>query len=695
MTRPSLASVTSTFPLSVTLNEASLGFSSNWSARSSRVLLAMSLSYVASRSTLTPHGEPLLTGAEGDPLEGRRGVFLHGLAGLIPGHPADLDGADADAAVDLVVPPCQVENGADHNQQEKREQGYARDPAPAGVARPPALTLHRPWRLAVVASGGAGSTRLAYLFQVVAPPAIPTSATDPARSRWHTGANYRGSCSKLQPLRGKCFEFIPTGRNTTTKRRSYSWGSAKGDQETRRLAFTKGSITLCPSGPHRENPTKSGRFLAPPTRRQESKMWSATAAKARISDGFPAVGIGVLPMKATVQPVESPELEGKIGRLRILSFPDFPEVHEVVYYSALYRWYEDHPLSGKLYRWVSVTAEGEVVGHLTAFPQFYRIDGQRVIAHTPGDYMVLPQQGFQAIMLMRSFFRQTENCVVCDMVPAVIGVETRLGAGVVGDLKYWAKLMNVSRLPMPSVPAPLRRLFRLPETFAPARGFTDRPGAGPQEVEEHVAPPAPRPRAPIPRPVQKLLNRGLQKVDETLSRGFGRDLEVEEIDEFDDSFDDLFERIAAVVPCTAEKDGAFLRWRYGAGSPQAPVTVLAVRSGGRLLGYAVLKAAFHGQDGYVLDLTALPGRQDVVLALLRETVRSFSRMGVQIIRYRFVEAPTSPRSADLRRLGFFYRRGRRHKLLTKFADTSLRETTGDLLNWSLSFGDGEADFWLR
>jgi hypothetical protein len=400
-------------------------------------------------------------------------------------------------------------------------------------------------------------------------------------------------------------------------------------------------------------------------------------------------------MKAVVEPVESPQLEDKIAQLRILSFPDFPEVREVDYYSALYRWYQDHPLSGKLYRWVSVTEEGEVVGHLTAFPQFYRIDGRRVVAHTPGDYMVLPQHGFQAIMLMRSFFRSTENCVVCDMVPAVISVETRLGAEVVGDLKYAAKLMNVSRLPMPSVPAPLRRLLNLPQQFAPARGFTDRPGAEAHEVEEHVAPPAPRPRAPIPRPLQGLLNGGLRAVDEALGSGLGGDLEVEALDGFDDSFDDLFEMVAAVVPCTVEKDAAFLRWRYGPGSPQSPVIVLGVRSGRRMLGYAVLKAAFHGQDGYILDLTALPGRQDVVLALLRETVRSFRRMGVQIIRYRFVESPTSPRSADLRRLGFFSRRGRRHKLLVKFADTSLRETTGDLVNWSLAFGDGEAGFWLR
>jgi hypothetical protein len=400
-------------------------------------------------------------------------------------------------------------------------------------------------------------------------------------------------------------------------------------------------------------------------------------------------------MKTTVRPVKGTELEDEIARLRILSYPDFPEVRDVGYYANLYRWYRDHPLSDELHRWVSVTEEGEVVGHLTAFPLFYRIDGRRVVAHTPGDYMVLPQHGFQAIMLMRSFFRETENCVACDMVPAVIGIETRLGAKVVGDLAYAAKLMNVSRLPMPSVPAPLRRFLNLPQQFAPARGFTDRPGAETREVQEHVAPPPARPRAPIPRPLQKLLNGGLRTVDETLSRGFGSGIEVEKLDSFDDSFDDLFERVAAVVPCTAEKDAAFLRWRYGPGSPQAPVTVLGARSGGRMLGYAVLRAAFHGQDGYILDLTALPGRQDVVRALLRETVRAFRAMGVQIIRYRFIESPTSPGRTDLQRLGFFRRRGRSHKLLTRFTDKDLRQRADDLANWSMSFGDGEAGFWLR
>ena len=209
------------------------------------------------------------------------------------------------------------------------------------------------------------------------------------------------------------------------------------------------------------------------------------------------------------------------------------------------------------------------------------------------------------------------------------------------------------------------------------------------------ASPAPRPRAPIPEPLKNLMNEGLRRLDETLAGRFGGSLEVEKMETFDDSFDDLFERVSAVVPCLPEKDAAFLRWRYGPGSPQDPVTVLGVKNGGRLLGYAVLRDASRGQDGYVLDLMALPGRRDVARALLRETARHFREVGVQIIRYRFVDSATAARSGDLFRLGYVPRKGRRNYLLVKFADAEKDALALDLANWSYNLGDGEASFWLR
>ncbi len=403
-------------------------------------------------------------------------------------------------------------------------------------------------------------------------------------------------------------------------------------------------------------------------------------------------------MKVMVRPLDDPSLETGVASLRIHAYPQFPETRDVEFYYSAYRWLKSHSLGNALHRWVAVDEDGRIVGHLAAMPQYYRIGGQRVVAHTPGDYMVHPRHGFQALSLMRAFFRTTENFVACDMVPAVIGVETRLGAEVAGQLQYAAKLLNVSRLPAPPIPSAVRRLLNLGEQPVIARGYASRPGtpdAEPQDFGEHVVPPSVRPRAPIPAPAKALLNGGLRLVDEALGSGVGGGLKAEVIEGFDESFDELFEKVAAGVPCVPEKDAAFLRWRYGPGSPQFPVTVLAVKEGETLLGYAVLMVNSTGQDGNVLDLSVLPERRDVAQTLLWESVRSFRRAGVQIVRYRFLESATAPSSSDLRRLGFFFRKARSHSLLVKFADRGLHEVAHDTANWAYTVGDGEASFWTR
>ena len=303
-----------------------------------------------------------------------------------------------------------------------------------------------------------------------------------------------------------------------------------------------------------------------------------------------------------------------------------------------------------MHRWVLATEEGEVVGHLAAVPLFYRIGGERVVAHTPADYQVLPGHGFHALSLMRRFFRTAENCVSVDQVKEAMAVETRLGAGEAGRLQYAAKILEVSELPR--VPRPLRPALGVP-------------------------------------------NLGLRAVDKVLGSVFGGTHRVEVLDGFDASFDELFESVAAAVPCVQEKDAAFLRWRYGPGSPQSPVTVLGVKEGEVLLGYAVLRVTREGDNGYLLDLTTRPGRDDVARSLLRGAVGHFARAGVYIVRYRFLESPTSSRMKDLWRLGFFPRNGRRHTLLVMFADRGLHKTALDVDNWSYSAGDGEMTFWVR
>jgi hypothetical protein len=337
-------------------------------------------------------------------------------------------------------------------------------------------------------------------------------------------------------------------------------------------------------------------------------------------------------------------------KLRILSRPHDPNAYHADWQSRVWRWLESHPLADRMHRWVG-DAEGEIVGHLAALPQYYRINGQRVVAHTPAEYMVLPGYGFHAIALMRKFFRTCENCVTCDVMPAVISVETRLGAEEVGRLQHAAKLLNIAGLP-----------------------------AFPTS---------------IPLPLTRPLNWGLRAVDRALTATIlVDDLRVEVLKGFDETFDELFESVAAGVACLPEKDAAFLRWRYGPSSPQSGVTVLGVREGESLRGYAVLNSTADGDTGYVLDLTTRPGRRDVARALLHGVVHHFRRLRVHSVRYRLVQSPSSPELSDLRRLGFFRWNKNRSSLLVKFTDSALHKTAKNIVHWSYSYGDAEGSFWI-
>ena len=359
-------------------------------------------------------------------------------------------------------------------------------------------------------------------------------------------------------------------------------------------------------------------------------------------------------MKATVRPLEGEDLLRGADRLRTLVYPDHPEAHDSAWHHSVWGWLASHPLADEhMRRWVVVTEEDEVVGHLAAVPQYYRVNGERIVVHNPADFQVLPGYGFHAISLMRRLFRAAENCVSVDQVEEVMAVQTRLGAEKVGRVRCDTKLLDLSRAP--GTPERLRALL------------------GPAAL-------------------------GLRALDGVLGGVFAGKHEVEALGGFDESFDDLFEGVAAVVPCLAEKDAAFLRWRYGPGSPASPVTVLGVRgpsAGEALLGYAVLRVTREGGDGHLLDLTVRPGRRDVARSLLREAVRHFAKAGVYIVRYRFIESLTSPQAEDLWRLGFFSREKRRHTLLVRFADPGMQETALQPVNWSYSAGDGEMAFWVR
>src|SRR5215212_3819238 len=216
-------------------------------------------------------------------------------------------------------------------------------------------------------------------------------------------------------------------------------------------------------------------------------------------DPTKAVYLWEVTMKAVVRPFVKTDLES-LDRLRTLVYPHLPEAFDTAWNSSVWRWLGTHPLADEIHRWVVSTEEGEVGGHLAALPQFYRIGGQRIMAHTPADYQVLPQYGRHAVLLMRRFLGTAENCVACNHHSAVVDIATRLGTKEVGKLQFAAKVWNVSKIP----------------------GFLQS----------------------IPGPISQLLNLGLRTVDGVLrSTILADDVKAEEIAAFDASFDELFETV--------------------------------------------------------------------------------------------------------------------------------------------------------
>ena len=350
-------------------------------------------------------------------------------------------------------------------------------------------------------------------------------------------------------------------------------------------------------------------------------------------------------MSLSIRPLDKPELHRGYIQMTMTKYPEYGDnLDHLDTDSAVWTWLESYPLARGMHRFVLVTEAKEVVGHLAAVPQLYRIKGLQVVAYTPADFVVLDGYGFYALPLMRKFFRDYRDSVACDYFEESNRIQRWLGANEVSKLRFAVKFLDISQLVQHS-------------RF-------------------------------IPESMTKFINRGLRAVDNLPVHSLEDDLKVEELEGFDESFDKLFEAVASTVPCTTEKTAAFLRWRYGPGSPTEPVTVLGVKGENSLLGYAVLRVTSRApKEGYLLDLTTLPGRKDVARALCREASFRFAQTGAYILKYKFLESVTSPQLKDLQRLGFITRREGYDTLSVRFADARLGETACDPANWSYSIGD--------
>ncbi|HEX5240213.1 MAG TPA: hypothetical protein VFW20_04370 [Candidatus Limnocylindrales bacterium] len=372
-----------------------------------------------------------------------------------------------------------------------------------------------------------------------------------------------------------------------------------------------------------------------------------------------------------LRPYETRDLEGTL-RLRPRLYPGWPEATDREWHQAVFEWLGRGPSGEPMHRWV-LDHDGEIVGHLAGVPLPYRIGGQRVVAYTPTDYMALPGYGFHSVGLMRTFFRTCPNYLACNVVGDASAIEGLFHPARVGRLTHGLKILELGSYP------------RLP--------------------------------ARVPRVAATLGGRVVRGIDAILlgaAGSGGMTVTEESTTAFDARFDRLFEAVAAAVPCTVERSAAFLRWRYGPGTPREPFRLLTVAERaaergpgdlGELAGYAVLRTTTH-DEGFVMDLTTLPGRPDVARALLAAGIRRFWADRAFVVRYRYLPSAVTPAPRDLRRLGFALRSDggralpgiqpeRQLELLVRLAAPEAQAVAARADHWTYNLGDGEASFWVH
>jgi hypothetical protein len=132
----------------------------------------------------------------------------------------------------------------------------------------------------------------------------------------------------------------------------------------------------------------------------------------------------------------------------------------------------------------------------------------------------------------------------------------------------------------------------------------------------------------------------------------GRACDIRHVRRFDERVDGFFDDASTQFEFILVRSKEYLDWRYG--DPRAGTfDILCAEEGSRLLGYAVLRISYG--RGYIADLLALPGRDDVVDSLLASALATLERSEVTDMECRL--PGVHPYRAALERQSF--REGRR------------------------------------
>jgi len=118
-----------------------------------------------------------------------------------------------------------------------------------------------------------------------------------------------------------------------------------------------------------------------------------------------------------------------------------------------------------------------------------------------------------------------------------------------------------------------------------------------------------------------------------------QNVEINEIDRFDERIDDFWRIVSEHYDFIVERRMDYLNWRFC--DPRAGnFLIKQAEENGTIIGYSILNInKFHEQYpiGYIVDLLTLPDRFDAVEALVSDAVRYFDSNDINLVNYQLVQ----------------------------------------------------------
>jgi GNAT superfamily N-acetyltransferase len=280
--------------------------------------------------------------------------------------------------------------------------------------------------------------------------------------------------------------------------------------------------------------------------------------------------------------------------------------------AARYNWlYVENP-HGLALTWLATErSSGEAVGCTSIFPRRVIVRGRERVGGIGGDCFIAPRvrrQGLATALHSASFAQMRERGVdfmYGPPTPNNMGALLKAGSHIVANYKRWVR------------PLTSRGAYRAAFSRAPSKG---------QAQLAYI-------------PIMVL---------DRLTRSDATGFTLEQVHDFGDEFDVMFERATAEHAVVCSRDREYLAWRYAA--PADRQTPLAVRHRGELVGFVAVERA--GEFAAIADMFCVPDSKlmDAILQLAIEHAASASCSSLEISLTQ-----ESPLARRLRRHGFIGR----------------------------------------